>query len=195
MRKDFLMTKLHFRYGAMGSSKTALALMLAYNFSEKGMKPLLCKPATDTRTEKMWSRTGLESDCISLEELCSKDLNEIAGYDCVIVDEVQFATTEQVDFLAGIVDHVHIPVFAYGLKTDFQGKLFVGAKRMLELSDTIEEMKSACWCGSAAKFSARVDADGNVLREGDTVDIGGHEDKPHYVALCRKHFLSGRSGL
>ena len=89
----------HFRFGAMGSSKTASALMLEYNFREKGMIPLLAKPAIDTRTTKMWSRIGLEADCTTLENVCSMSYNELAGYDCVIIDEAQFATDEQVEFL------------------------------------------------------------------------------------------------
>ena len=185
------MAKLHFRYGAMGSSKTALALMMAYNFREKGMKPLLVKPATDTRTSTMWSRTGMEEECISLESLCNMSYDEICGYDCIIMDEAQFATDKQVDFLAGIVDHLGLPVFAYGLKTDFQGHLFEGSKRLIELADDIEENKAACWCGATAKFSARVSADGNIIKDGDTVGIEA-EDMT-YVALCRKHYMSNRA--
>ena len=191
------MAKLHYRYGAMGSSKTALAIMLAYNFEEKGMRPLLAKPSTDTRTDKMWSRTGMEADCISLEALCAMSYDEISAYDYIIVDEVQFASEEQIRFLAGIVDHLGITVFAYGLKTDFRGKLFAGSKCLLELADNIDELPSACWCGSPAKFSARLDANGHVLHEGDTIEMGGNEDAnepPKYVALCRKHYLSGRIG-
>lgn len=190
------MATLHYRYGAMGSSKTALALMLAYNFSEKGMRPLLAKPASDTRTSTMWSRTGMESPCISLDALCDMTYNEIGGYDCIIVDEIQFATGAQVEFLAGIVDHIGISVFTYGLKTDFQGRLFEGSKRMLELADTVEELPCSCWCGKSAKFSARIDSNGDVVREGERVEMESVvPEEAKYVALCRKHYLSGRSGL
>ena len=184
----------HFRFGTMGSSKTASALMLDYNFREKGMVPLLAKPAVDTRTAKMWSRIGLEADCTTLENVCEMSYNELAGYDCVIVDEVQFATDEQVEFLVGIADHLNIPVFLYGLKTDFQGKLFPGSKRILELADDIEEIETTCWCGASARFSARVDSQGKIVREGTVVDEGAVETRPKYVALCRKHFFAGRTG-
>ena len=188
------MAKLRYRYGAMGSSKTALALMLAYNYREKGMRALLAKPEADTRSTKIWSRVGIEAECIGLSELCGMSLDEISAYDCVIVDEVQFATEEQVGFLAGIVDHLGVPVFAYGLKTDYRGLLFEGSKRMLELADEVEEIECACWCGAAAKFSAKVSPDGEIIRNGDdAIEIDEIGDKgPHYVALCRKHYMSGR---
>ena len=183
------MAKLHYRYGAMGSSKTALALMLAYNFRERNKKVILAKPLADIRTDKIWSRAGLESDCISLESLCSMSLTEISGYDVIIVDEIQFASEEQVDFLASLVDLLEIPVFTYGLKTNAFGRLFPGSKRMIELADTLEECPSMCWCGAPAKFSARIDENGNVIREG--------EDKPYamdgkYCPMCRKHYMSGK---
>lgn len=186
------MANLHFRFGAMGSSKTASALMLDYNFREKGMRTLLAKPSTDTRTDKMWSRIGLEADCISVDELCSKPYNELAGYDCLIVDEAQFVTDTQAEFLAGVADYLNIPVFLYGLKTDFRGRLFDGSKRLLELADEIEEIETTCWCGRAARFSARIDKEGNIVREGDVVKPEEGKDKPSYIALCRKHFFAGR---
>jgi thymidine kinase len=186
--------KVHFRFGAMGSSKTASALMLNYNFREKGMIPLLAKPEADTRTTKMWSRIGLEANCTTLENVCEMSYNELSGYDCIIVDEVQFANEDQVEFLVGIADHLNIPVFLYGLKTDFRGRLFDGSKRILELADSIEEIETTCWCGAAARFSARVDKEGNMIRQGEIIDNGEVENRPKYVALCRKHFFAGRTG-
>lgn len=182
------MAQLHYRHGTMGSSKTALALMLAYNYQEKGQKPLLAKPEADTRTTKMWSRVGLSSDCISLEALCAMSFAEISAYDCVIIDEAQFATAEQIDYLGQITDYLDLPVFAYGLRTDYTGHLFEGSKRLMEIADTIEENQTICWCGRPAKFSARVDSDGNIIREGTQLQVGDSE----YIAVCRKHYMCGR---
>ena len=184
------MAKLHFRYGVMGGSKTADALMLAYNFREKGKIPLLAKPMADTRTEKMWSRVGIEAECVSLESICECPLEELSGYDCVIIDEVQFATAKQVDRLVSIADILNIPVFAYGLRTGYTGHLFEGSKRLFEVADELEESKTICWCGASAKMNALLDDDGNVVTDPnlqtDTALQG------HFVSLCRKHFNERR---
>ena len=183
------MAKLYFRYGAMGSSKTANAIMVRYNYQERGQKALLVKPRIDTRDggPVVGSRSGLQAPCLYMEDLTP----EIAqGYDCIIVDEAQFLTKEQVQMLVSIVDDLSIPVITYGLRADFQGNLFEGSHWLLAWADSIEEIKTVCWCGRKATCNARI-ADGKVVREGEQVVIGGNES---YVALCRKHWANGDLG-
>ena len=124
------MAKLYYYYGAMGSSKTANALMARFNYEEVGQKALLCKPAMDTRDGNIVvrSRIGLEEPCVLLEDLMNYTEAQIKEYDCIIVDEVQFATAEQVDFLSDIVDFMDVPVVCYGLRADFQNRLFTGSE-------------------------------------------------------------------
>lgn len=183
------MAKLYFRFGAMGSSKTANALMVAYNYEEREQKVVLLKPSIDTRDgiNVIRSRIGLESKCQSLDKFLSSvvDFNKISA---IIVDEVQFANPKQIEKLAQIVDYANIPVICYGLKTDFRGVLFDGSKRLIELADVIEEIKTICWCGRAAKFNARV-CDGKVIKDGDQIVLGANES---YISLCRKHYMSGK---
>lgn len=188
------MAKLFFRYGAMGSSKTANALMVCYNYEERNQKALLVKPAIDTRdgANIVHSRIGLERECILLDTLCTEMTEEeIKGYHAVVVDEAQFATPEQVDFLAHIVDDLEIPVICYGLRADFQNKLFSGSERLFTLADEIQEIKTICWCGAAAKCNARYNEYG-IVREGEQVMLGAND---RYIALCRKHFKEGNFGL
>ena len=187
------MAKLFFRYGAMGSSKTANALMVCYNYEERNQKPLLVKPAIDTRDgiNIVRSRIGLERECILLDTLCTKMTeNEIKAYHAVVVDEAQFATPEQIDFLAHIVDDLEVPVICYGLRADFQNKLFPGSERLFALADEIQEIKTICWCGAAAKCNARYNEYG-IVREGEQVMLGAND---RYIALCRKHFNEGNFG-
>ena len=183
------MAKLYFRYGAMGSSKTANAIMVQYNYGERHQKVLMVKPRLDTRdgARIIRSRMGLESECVFMEEAENMDLT---GYDCVIVDEAQFLTKAQVEKLVYIVDELGIPVIAYGLRADFMGNLFEGSKWLMAWADTIEEVKTICWCGKKAICNARV-ADGRVLREGEQIVLGGNEA---YVSLCRRHWMSGELG-
>lgn len=184
------MAKLYFYYGALGSSKTANALMSAYNYERVNKKVLLAKPSIDTRNGKnvIWSRIGLKHDCISLEKLLETSFEVIKEYDCVIIDEVQFATKKQVMFLSDIVDKLNIPVMCYGLRTDFKGNLFEGSKTLLAIADTIEEIKTVCWCGKKATFNARYNKNG-IIKTGSIIELGC-EDK--YVALCRKHYKEGK---
>lgn len=183
--------QLHYYFGAMGSSKTAQALMKAYNFRETGHKVLMAKPMADIRTEKIWSRIGIEAECISLEELVEMPIKELCEYDVVIIDEIQFATREQIDFLARLVDDYGISVFTYGLLLTFTGEMFEGAQRMLVLADSSHECESVCWCGSPAKFSALLDEDGNIVRDGENKE---YAMAGKYVPLCRKHYMSGNTG-
>lgn len=184
------MAKLYFYYGAMGSSKTANALMAEYNYRERGQKALLAKSGVDTRdgANIIHSRIGLEKECILLEDICVMKDEQIAQYDAVIVDEIQFAKAEQVDFLAHIVDDLNVPVLCYGLRADFQNHLFEGSRRMLEICDTIKEVKTVCWCGRKATCNARYNANG-IVREGSQIMLGANDE---YIALCRKHFNEGK---
>lgn len=189
------MAKLHFRYGTMGSAKTAQALMHIYNFQEHGYKALLCKPATDTRTAEVWSRVGLKQNAFSMDEFMRMDLHRVKQYKVIIVDEAQFCKPSHIDFLARIVDDYDIPVFCYGLRTDYTSHLFPGAKRLFELADEISEIKTSCWCGKTAKFNTRIE-DNEVIREplenGSTIDIENKTGVQKYKALCRKHYMSGQ---
>ena len=186
------MAKLYFRYGAMGSSKTANALMGAYNYKERGKKVLLAKPKLDTReVGVMHSRIGLEQPCIYVEDLVEKSLDELNKYDCIIVDEAQFCKKEDVKFFTRLVDDLDIPVICYGLRTDFQMNLFEGSMWLLAWADKIEELKTVCWCGRGARCNARIDADGNMVSSGEQVELGANE---RYISLCRKHFTERKTG-
>ena len=184
------MAKLYYRYGAMGSSKTANALMVKYNYEERGQKVLLTKPAIDTRDGEriIKSRCGLESSCILFDEIND---NNLKGYSCVIVDEAQFLTKKQVDFIIHIVDELNIPVVCYGLRADFKGNLFEGSAALLASADTIEEVKTICWCGKKATYNARFDANGKVVKSGAQVVLGANDK---YIGLCRKHWAEGNLG-
>ena len=181
------MAKLYFRYGAMGSSKTANAIMVQYNYQERGQKALMLKPRLDNRdgARLVGSRAGLQAPCFYVEELDSLDLSQ---YDCVIVDEAQFLKKEQVRRLVDIVDERNVPVICYGLRSDFQGNLFEGSHWLLAWADTIEEIKTVCWCGRKATCNARV-FDGRVVKTGEQIMLGGNES---YVALCRRHWERGQ---
>ena len=180
------MAKLYFRYGAMGSSKTANAIMVQYNYQERGQNALMLKPQLDSRDGEhtVGSRSGLSAPCRFVEEL--DDIN-IWEYDCVIVDEAQFLTKSQVQRLVDIVDELEIPVICYGLRADFQGNLFEGSHWLMAWADTIEEIKTVCWCGRKATTNARL-MNGRVVKSGEQIVLGGNES---YVALCRKHWARG----
>ena len=183
------MAKLYFRYGAMGSSKTANAIMVQYNYHERGQKVLMLKPKLENRdgADLVKSRCGLETECRFVEDI---SLADVHGYDCVIVDEAQFLTKERIRLLVDIVDELNIPVIAYGLRTDFQENFFEGSHWLMAWADTIEEIKTICWCGRKAICNARV-VDGRVVKEGDQILLGGSSQ---YVSLCRRHFHSGELG-
>ena len=186
------MAKLFFRYGAMGSSKTANALMVEYNYRERGKKALLAKPMTDSRDGKLVikSRIGLERPCVLVEDMVLMCDETIKSYDCIIVDEAQFCTKEQIEMLVHYVDDLDIPVICYGLRADFRNELFPGSMWLLAWADVIEEIKTVCWCGKAAKCNARFN-DNGIIREGDQVCLGGNSS---YIALCRKHSREGNLG-
>ena len=185
------MAKLGFKYGAMGSSKTANALMVRYNYMERGKKVLLLKPKIENRDgEKIIrSRIGLEAECEYVEDVIEEPAyNGLSEYDAIIVDEAQFLTGKQVDRLSDIVDNFDIPVLCFGLRADFRGNFFSGSQRLMEIADSIEEIKTICWCGRKATFNARL-KDGKVIYTGQQVMMGGNES---YIALCRKHYKEGK---
>ena len=184
------MAKLYFRYGAMGSSKTANAVMVQYNYRERGREVLMLKPKLENRdgASTVKSRCGLETECRFVEDLT---LEAARGYDCIIVDEAQFLTREEVEFLAHLVDDFDIPVLCYGLRADFRGELFPGSYALLVMADELEEMKTVCWCGKRASFNARFDENGKVVKEGEQVLLGANDK---YIALCRKHWMHGDLG-
>ena len=187
------MAKLYFRYGAMGSSKTANALMVGYNYYERGKSALLVKPQLDDRDGEGYvaSRMGLRQKCDFVEHLVTMTPEEIQKYDCIIVDEAQFCTKEQVEFLVHIVDDLGVPVICYGLRTDFQRNLFPGSMWLLAWADVIEEIKTVCWCGKAATCNARFNEKGEMITHGDQVVLGANDK---YIGLCRRHWMAGDLG-
>ncbi len=185
------MAKLYFKYGAMGCSKTAQALITKFNYEERGMKVLLMKPAIDDREERpvVRSRIGLEAPCIMVAD--DMDLYKLyedryADCDVVIVDECQFLTEKQVDELGDLVLEKNIPVLCFGLRTDFLTHLFPGSRRLLEIAESVTEIKSVCRCGAKATVNARFDDEGNVVYRGAQVLIGGNS---RYEAMCRRCWL------
>lgn len=179
------MAKLYFRYGAMGSSKTANALITKFNYEERGMKVWLIKPALDNRdgANTIRSRIGLEQEAYaaSRDTDLFAELEKDRSYHAIIADECQFFTADQVDQLRRIVDVYEIPVFCYGLRTDFLTHLFEGSRRLFEVADSVSEIKTVCSCGKKAIVNARIDGKGNVVTEGGQVLIGGNDS---YVAMC-----------
>lgn len=182
------MAKLYFRYGAMNSSKTANALMVAYNYAERGQRALLVKPGTDNRDGHapfITSRIGLSLPAVLLEDFNEMGAEALSQYHCIIVDEAQFLSENEVERLTWIVDELGIPVICYGLRTDFLGHFFEGSQALLRLADTIEEIKTVCWCGRKATCNARINEEGKMVTEGPQVLIGGND---RYVAVCRRHY-------
>lgn len=188
------MAKLYFKYGAMGSSKTAQALITKYNYEENDLSVWLLKPSADTRDGQniLRSRIGLEAEVeivppqANLEELFLKE--RVGSCDVIIVDECQFLTMEQIDQLRTIVDEYGIPVMCFGLRTDFRTKLFPGSLRLMEVADTIQEIKTICDCGAKATVNARIDASGHIITEGAQVVLGGNDT---YIAMCHKCYIRG----
>lgn len=181
------MAKLYFKYGAMGSSKSAQALITKFNYEELGMSVWLIKPSTDTRdgAEIVKSRIGLESraSVITPEMNITSEYAKLGKCDVIIADEAQFFTPEQIEQLREIVDTADLPVLCFGLRTDFQTKFFPGACRLMELADSLTEIKTVCACGRKATVNARIDGSGNVVTEGSQVLLGGNDA---YIAMCHK---------
>ena len=181
------MAKLYFKYGAMGSSKSAQALITQFNYEELGMTVWLIKPSIDTRdgADIIKSRIGLarSAQIITPEQDIVKEYAKAGRYDVIISDEAQFFTPEQIDQLREIVDFEDIPVLCFGLRTDFLTHVFPGSKRLLELADSITEIKTVCACGRKATVNARIDENGRVITHGDQVFLGGNDS---YVAMCHR---------
>lgn len=190
--------KLYFRYGTMGSAKTALLLTNAYNFEERGIAYLCFKPVTDTREARnvIRSRIGIERECkwvyhdSDIYDTISR-MHAEGGMipSWILVDEAQFLTSVQVDQLGRIVDDFGCNVMCYGLRTDFQTQLFEGSRRLFEIADSIEEVKSTCTCGRRTTVNARIDSRGDIITEGEQVEIGGND---RYIAVCRKCWTNRR---
>ena len=188
LRWIFKVAKLYFKYGAMGSSKTAQALITKFNYEERGMKVWLIKPATDTRDgdDTIMSRIGLYTVCTPIKASESiLDVYRATGetVDVIIADECQFFTPAQIDQCRAIVDEYGIPVLCFGLRTDFLTHTFPGSARLFEIADSIAEIKTICECGSKATVNARISDDGHIVTEGDQVCLGGND---RYVAMCYK---------
>ncbi len=191
------MAKLYFKFGAMGCSKTAQALITKFNYEERNMKVLLLKPAVDNRdgVNTVKSRIGLQQEAVSVREdenIYEKYCRDHSDCNVIIVDECQFLTPEQVDQLSDIVIQRNIPVLCFGLATDFMTHLFPGSKRLFEIAESISEIKSVCTCGAKATVNARIDDEGRIITEGSQVCIGGND---RYVAMCRRCWLKRRAEL
>ena len=194
------MAQLYFKYGAMGSSKTANALMAHFNYQERGQNALLVKPRIDARDgdHMVRSRIGLTHPCIYFDEMQAMDEETLETNACILVDEAQFLTKEEVDYLVHLVDDCGIPVMCYGLRADFKGDLFPGSQELLIMADKIEEIKTrpiylslAPSTTCAPSFNARFDAQGHVLKEGAQVVLGANDK---YIGLCRRHWREGNLG-
>lgn len=186
------MAQLYFYYSAMNAGKSATLLQSAFNYQERGMQPLLFTAAIDNRygQGKISSRIGLDADAhlydnqTSLFEHVAAILSQ-DKVDCLLIDESQFLTKQQVLELTDVVDKLRIPVLCYGLRTDFRGELFEGSQYLLAWADKLVELKTVCHCGRKASRVIRQDAEGNAIADGDQVVIGGNE---RYVSVCRRHY-------
>ncbi|SNY91897.1 thymidine kinase [Cohaesibacter sp. ES.047] len=196
------MSKIYFTYSAMNAGKSTLLLQASYNYAERGMRTLLYTAALDDRTRvgEISSRIGLSSEAFIFRTDTDLFAHIQAQYDdqtgdkkpdCIFFDEAQFLTEDQVWQLCRVADKLRIPVMCYGLRTDFQGKLFSGSKQLLALADVLREARTICWCGRKASMVVRIDKHGDVIEEGAQVVIGGEEA---YVSLCRKHWTSKNLG-
>lgn len=189
------MAKLYFNYSAMNAGKSTILLQASHNYVERGMDTMKLTARLDDRegrTGVISSRIGISDDADKFAE--GDDLlglvrarHQAAPINCVLVDEAQFLTKDQVWQLASVADDLGIPVMCYGLRTDFQGELFPGSATLLAVADNLREIRTICWCGSKATMVVRLDQDGKPIDEGDQVEIGGNDK---YISLCRKHWLS-----
>lgn len=186
------MAKLYFYYSSMNAGKSTALLQASYNYRERGMNTLVLAPEIDDRggSGRVVSRIGIDASAhdfgpdANLYEIVSASHAE-APLSCVLIDEAQFLTRQQVFELGDVSDRLNIPVLAYGLRTDFQGEPFEGSKYLLAWADNLKEIKAICECGSKATMVVRVDDAGNIRREGEQIEIGGND---RYVSLCRRHF-------
>lgn len=187
------MAKLYFHYSAMNAGKSTLLLQASYNYRERGMNTMLFTAALDDRagSGRIASRIGLDAEAETFD-VDTDFLARVAARDaaagpvhCVFLDEAQFLSETQVWQLARVADRLGVPVMAYGLRTDFQGKLFPGSQALLAIADDLREVRTICRCGRKAAMVVRLDGEGRVVREGAQVEIGGND---RYVSLCRRHW-------
>jgi thymidine kinase len=185
-------SKLYFSYAAMNAGKSTVLLQAAHNYEERGMRTALFTAQVDQRAGegRIASRIGIAKEAHSFEShdnLLEKieRLHKIGNLNCVLVDEAQFLTPTQVWQLAYVADNLGIPVLCYGLRTDFQGKLFPGSETLLAIADQLREIRTICWCGSKAIMVLRLDENGLPVQEGAQVHIGGNDQ---YISLCRRHW-------
>ena len=186
------MAKLYFYYSSMNAGKTTALLQSSYNYKERGMNTLVMAPLLDDRygVGKVKSRIGLEANATSFktdDDLFNvvQEQNNSDALHCVLIDEAQFLTRDQVFQLGDVTDKLNIPVLAYGLRTDFQGEPFEGSKYLLAWSDNLKEIKAICHCGTKATMVIRLDGNGKAVTKGSQVEIGGND---RYISMCRKHF-------
>lgn len=181
------MAKLYFKYGAMGSSKSAQALITQFNYEELGMRVWLIKPSVDDRdgASLVHSRVGLscEAEVIAPGDSIIEKYDAAGKCDVIIADEAQFFTAAQVDEMRDLVDDRNLPILCFGLRTDFLTHAFPGSLRLLELADSITEIKTVCACGAKATVNARLDGSGRIVTEGDQIFLGGNDS---YVAMCHR---------
>jgi thymidine kinase len=188
------MAKLYFYYSAMNAGKSAMLLQSSYNYEERGMKTLLFIPAIDKRYKEgeIHSRIGLKASAISFHadfnfyEYTREVIRHEASLRCILIDEAQFLTHKQTLELTNIVDHLNLPVLAYGIRSDFRGEPFEGSKYLLTLADNLVEIKTICFCGRKAIMNARMNAEGEIISKGNQIEIGGNDK---YISMCRKHFF------
>ena len=192
------MAKLYFNYSSMNAGKSTMLLQANHNYQERGMSTIIYTSSVDDRYGKkeIVSRIGLKaesnifsSDTNIYEEVIS--FNKDKRVDCVLIDEAQFLSKDQVAQLGQIVDDIDIPVLTFGIRTDFKGNLFEGSEYLLAWADNLKEIKTVCHCGRKATMVLRLDENGNVLETGDQIEIGGNEK---YVSICRKHFYEKNIG-
>ncbi|MCL4137232.1 UNVERIFIED_CONTAM: hypothetical protein GTU68_000418 [Idotea baltica] len=186
------MAKLYFYYSSMNAGKSTALLQSSYNYKERGMNTLILAPSLDDRygTGKVTSRIGIDAEATIFQKqddlyALIGDANRKEKLHCVMIDEAQFLTRDQVFALGEVTDKLGVPVLAYGLRTDFQGEPFEGSKYLLAWSDNLNELKAICHCGSKATMVLRLDSEGKVVTEGSQVEIGGND---RYISMCRKHF-------
>ncbi|RJG48191.1 thymidine kinase [Motilimonas pumila] len=186
------MAQLYFYYSTMNAGKSTALLQSAYNYEERGLRSVIFTAALDDRqgVGKVSSRIGLQANAEVFEAdtnlfKCITELQQQGKIDCVLIDECQFLTKQQVKQLTEVVDILHIPALCYGLRTDFRGELFGGSQYLLAWADKLVELKTICHCGRKATMVVRVSPDGQVLQDGQQIEIGGND---RYVSLCRKHF-------
>lgn len=192
------MAKLYFYYASMNAGKSSTLLQAAFNYGERGMRVMLWTAALDNRPGfgAISSRIGLHSDAHRFDEVSDiekavLDEHRETPLACVLIDEAQFLTRDQVWQCARLADTWNIPVLAYGLRTDFQGELFEGSAALLALADSLVELKAVCECGKKATMNLRIDERGAAVRAGEQTEIGGND---RYIALCRKHFMERMAG-